>query len=151
MGRRRQAYKLEKRGNGIWYVVGTTPDGRRLHRSTRTRSRKAAAQRLPLIVEQEEVGGRATFSEAAPTTEELIAQAAQMIGCGREDSCVPGRVRAERTTSVEPQPSRGSTQARGAEYTVGERPGRKHERRPWAARGAEERTRTSTGFTPLDP
>ncbi len=22
MGRRRQAYKLEKRGNGIWYVVG---------------------------------------------------------------------------------------------------------------------------------
>ncbi|MGB5349240.1 MAG: hypothetical protein WBN10_06535 [Polyangiales bacterium] len=32
MGRRRQAYKLEKRGNGIWYVVGTTPDGRRVHR-----------------------------------------------------------------------------------------------------------------------
>ena len=23
MGRRRQAYKLEKRGDGIWYVVGT--------------------------------------------------------------------------------------------------------------------------------
>ena len=74
MGRRRQAYKLEKRGNGIWYVVGTTPDGRRPHRSTRTRSRKAAAQRLPLIVEQEEAGGRATFSEVVDTPlEELLA------------------------------------------------------------------------------
>ena len=28
--------------------------------------------------------------EAAPTTEELIAQATEMIGCGREDSCVTG-------------------------------------------------------------
>jgi len=129
MGRRRQAYKLEKRGNGIWYVVGTTPDGRRVHRSTRTHSRKTASQRLPLIVEQVEVGARATFSEvtntpleellarwltsAAPEvssaqgdgslfetyarqlrgffqTTELIAQATEMIGCGREDSCVTG-------------------------------------------------------------
>ena len=34
-------------------------------------------------------------AEAAPTTEELIAQAAEMIGCGREDSnlhgCYPTR------------------------------------------------------------
>lgn len=74
MGRRRQAYKLEKRGNGIWYVVGTTPDGRRVHRSARTRSRKTAAQRLPLIVEQVEVGARATFSEVTNTPlEELLA------------------------------------------------------------------------------
>ena len=74
MGRRRQAYKLEKRGNGIWYVVGTTPDGRRVHRSARTRSRKTAAQRLPLIVEQVELGARATFSEVTNTPlEELLA------------------------------------------------------------------------------
>jgi site-specific recombinase XerD len=74
MGRRRQTYKLEVRDNGIWYIVGTTPDGRRVHRSTRTRSRKAAAQRLPLIVEQEEAGGQATFSEVTNTPlEELLA------------------------------------------------------------------------------
>ena len=85
MGRRRQAYKLEKRGNGIWYVVGTTPDGRRLHRSTRTRARKAAAQRLPLIVGQEEAGGRATFSEVVDTPlEELLAQV-RAVGI---DSCI---------------------------------------------------------------
>ncbi|MGB5697969.1 MAG: hypothetical protein WBM46_20130, partial [Polyangiales bacterium] len=67
MGRNCSAYKLDERGNGIWYVIGTTPDGRRVHRSTRTRSRKTAAQRL-----------------------ELIAQAAEMIGCGREDSNLHG-------------------------------------------------------------
>ncbi|MGB5809495.1 MAG: tyrosine-type recombinase/integrase, partial [Polyangiales bacterium] len=74
MGRRRQSYKLAKRGSGIWYVVGTTPDGRRVHRSTRTRSRKTAAQRLPLIVEREEAGVRATVAEVANTPlEELLA------------------------------------------------------------------------------
>ena len=74
MGRKRSAYKLDKRDNGIWYVVGTTPDGRRVHRSTRTRSRKTAAQRLALIVEQEEAGARATLSEITNTPlEELLA------------------------------------------------------------------------------
>jgi len=81
MGRRRQAYKLEKRGNGIWYVVGTTPDGRRVHRSTRTRSRKAASE---------------------------------MIGCGREDSCVTG-IRQSRSgrESTELPDFRCNTQAPG--------------------------------------
>jgi len=74
VGRRRQSYKLKQRGNGIWYIVGTTPDGRRVHRSTRTRSRKTATQRLPLIVEREEAGVRATVAEVANTPlEELLA------------------------------------------------------------------------------
>jgi hypothetical protein len=74
MGRKRSAYKLHERDSGIWYGVGTTPDGRRVHRSTRTRSRETAAQRLPLIVEQEEAGVQATFSEVTNTPlEELLA------------------------------------------------------------------------------
>jgi len=74
MGRKRSAYKLDERGNGIWYVIGTTPDGRRVHRSTRTRSRKTAAQRLELIVEQEEAGARAALFEVTNTPlDELLA------------------------------------------------------------------------------
>ena len=121
MGRRRQAYKLEKRGNGIWYVVGTTPDGRRVHRSARTRSRKAAAQRLPLIVEQVEVGARATLSEVTKTPlEQLLAAwltsaARASAGAGPGDDASGRAQRLAALTPLDEETKAAVRAARGAE------------------------------------
>ena len=61
--------------------------------------------------------------QAAPTTAELIAQAAEMIGCGREDSCVTG-IRRDGVDKVHGVVGFQAQYAgpEGAEYTVGERP-----------------------------
>ena len=77
--------------------VATAGDEKRQTRRARSSQlrcyRKTAAQRLPLIVEQEEAQAvlfptsyLTSPADAAPTTAELIAQATEMIGCGREDS-----------------------------------------------------------------
>ena len=91
-------------------------------------------------------------ADAAPTTSELIAQAAEMIGCGREDSRVTG-IR-QSGADVSPCSCRipGAIRrpAARAEYTVGTSP-RRYVRNVYRGLGAEERTRTSTSFTSLDP
>jgi hypothetical protein len=60
-------------------------------------------------------------AEAAPTTAELIAQAAEMIGCGREDSRVTGirQSRSGRSPRSCRIPGAIRRPASRAEYTVG--------------------------------
>jgi len=58
---------------------------------------------------------------AAPTTAELIAQATEMIGCGREDSCVTGMRQSRSGHSPRSCRIPGAIRRplTGAEYTVG--------------------------------
>jgi hypothetical protein len=60
-------------------------------------------------------------AEAAPTTAELIAQAAEMIGCGREDSRVTGiwQSGADASPGSGQIPGAIRRPLQGAEYTVG--------------------------------